>query len=97
MEEGDSFAANLQTDYKHPLNRFDYQVRNDGSNDNDQIAFQADFINPTSENTKWEIGAPGYIDVYKSLFKSYSINNGSGNALPLSNNIKVQGNGEHFL
>ena len=33
------------------------KVRNEGSNDNDQVTFQVDFVNPTSENTKWEMGA----------------------------------------
>ncbi len=62
------------------------RIRNAGSNDNDQVTFQVDFVNPQGENSKFETGLRSYINKQQSLFSSFSVNNGVETKLPLSNN-----------
>ena len=66
------------------------RVRNSGSNDNDQLTFQADFVNPINDNTRFEMGVRSYINDYKSIFDSYAITNTTETKLPLSNNIEYR-------
>ena len=66
------------------------QIRNAGSNDNDQVTFQVDFVNPQGENAKFESGVRSYINKQKSLFSSFAMNNGVENKLPLSNNYAFE-------
>jgi outer membrane receptor protein involved in Fe transport len=66
------------------------KVRNAGSNDNDNVTFQLDFVNPISENTKLEMGARSYINNYKNNFDAFSLQNGVETILPLSNHIKYR-------
>jgi len=62
------------------------QVRNRGDNDNKQFTFQADFINPKSDDEKIEAGIRTYVNDFRSTFDSYSVSNGGEIKLPLSNN-----------
>ncbi|HVG43006.1 MAG TPA: outer membrane beta-barrel family protein, partial [Chitinophagaceae bacterium] len=66
------------------------RVRNEGSNNNDQVTVQVDFVNPLSENAKLETGIRSFINNYGNKFSTYSINNGSETKLPLSNNIEYR-------
>ncbi len=61
-------------------------MRNIGENDNDQLTFQVDFVNPKGENAKFEAGARSYINQQHSLFSAYALNDGVETKLPLSNN-----------
>lgn len=62
------------------------QVRNAGSNNNDQYTFQADYTDPFGEDAKLEAGVRSYINKQRSYFSSFSVNNGQETLLPLSNN-----------
>jgi outer membrane receptor protein involved in Fe transport len=82
------------------LNRFFYpngssfgpaaQVRNAGSNNNDQVTIQADFENPFGEDKKLEAGIRSYINNYRNQFSTFAVNNGTDVLLPLSNNIEYR-------
>lgn len=63
-------------------------VRNDGTNKNDQLTFQIDFVNPVSDNKKIETGFRNYYNKYSSLYGAFAIDNGQEIKLPLSNNYK---------
>jgi outer membrane receptor protein involved in Fe transport len=61
-------------------------VDNFGNDDNDQLTIQADYVNPISENTKWEMGLRTFINDYNSQFNAYSVSQGGvSTKLPLSN------------
>ena len=62
------------------------RLRNAGENNNDQVTFQVDFVNPNGDNAKFETGVRSYINNQKSLFATYALNNGSETKLSLSNN-----------
>lgn len=66
------------------------QIRNVGSNDNDQVTFQVDFVNPQGEDAKFEAGVRSYINKQKSLFSSFALNNGVETKLSLSNNYAFE-------
>ncbi|HVG16470.1 MAG TPA: TonB-dependent receptor, partial [Chitinophagaceae bacterium] len=66
------------------------RVRNSGSNNNDQVTVQVDFVNPLNENAKLETGVRTYINNYGNRFATYSINNNNETLLPLSNNIRYR-------
>ena len=66
------------------------QIRNTGSNDNDQVTFQVDFVNPQGDDAKFETGLRSYINKQKSLFSSFALNNGMETRLPLSNNYAFE-------
>lgn len=105
-EAGKELSANINYNYgdgnntTHIINSFynpdgsPYSdaavVRNDGANDNDNLTFQVDFVNPISENTKLEMGARSFINNYKNSFNAFSLNNGVETILPLSNNIEYR-------
>ncbi len=63
-------------------------VRNSGSNDNDQLTFQLDFVNPVGEDKRIETGFRSYINKYSSLYEAFAIDNGQDIKLPLSNNYE---------
>lgn len=65
-------------------------VRNEGSNDNDQVTIQVDFTDPKGEHTKFETGIRTYINNYTSVFNAFSIDNGTATKLPLSNNYNYR-------
>ncbi|MGN6165570.1 MAG: TonB-dependent receptor domain-containing protein [Flavisolibacter sp.] len=65
-------------------------VRNEGSNNNNNVTFQVDFSNPISESTKFEMGARSYINNYKNIFNAFALDNGNETLLPLSSNIKYR-------
>ena len=67
-------------------------VRNDGTNKNDQLTFQIDFVNPVNDNKKIETGFRSYYNKYSSLYGAFAINNGLEIKLPLSNNYKYTEN-----
>jgi outer membrane receptor protein involved in Fe transport len=62
------------------------RVRNQGVNSNDQYTIQADYTNAPGEDSKLEAGVRTFINKQRSLFSSYSMQNGSETLLPLSNN-----------
>jgi iron complex outermembrane receptor protein len=62
------------------------QVRNNGSNNNDQYTFQVDYVDPFGEDAKLEAGIRSFVNKQKSYFSSFSVNNGQETLLPLSNN-----------
>jgi outer membrane receptor protein involved in Fe transport len=63
-------------------------VRNNGSNKNNQMTIQVDFVDPKGEDGKLETGLRTYINDFTSLFDAYSLSNGGEVKLPLSNNYK---------
>jgi outer membrane receptor protein involved in Fe transport len=63
-------------------------VRNDGNADNKQLTFQADYIHPINEYTKFEAGARSFHNASKSYFNAYDVNSGFETKLPLSNNYE---------
>lgn len=65
-------------------------VRNNGSNDNNQVTAKIDFENQLGEDKKIEMGVRSYINNYKSYFNSFNIKNGGEVKLPLSNNYEYQ-------
>jgi outer membrane receptor protein involved in Fe transport len=65
-------------------------VRNSGSNKNNQVTIQVDFVDPKGENSKIETGIRTYINDFNSQFNAYSQNNGAEVKLPLSNNYEYR-------
>ncbi len=63
-------------------------VRSNGNNDNDQVTFQIDFVNPIGEHKKIETGFRSYYNKYKSLYDAFAIDNGQEIKLSLSNNYQ---------
>jgi outer membrane receptor protein involved in Fe transport len=61
------------------------RVRNAGRNSNDQYTFQADYVDPSGEKSKFEAGIRVFINKQRSRFSSYSVVNGTETLLPLSN------------
>ena len=101
-EQGKEFNANVNYNYGDSKSEADIinsffntngspfqptaQVRNAGSNDNDQISLQADFTDPIGKDGKLEAGIRSYINKQESLFSTFSIDNGQETLLPLGNN-----------
>lgn len=71
------------SEYKQPST-----VRNDGSNKNNQVTFQADYVNPIGEGSKFEAGIRSYYNSFKSSYNAYSITDNGEIKLPLSNNYE---------
>ena len=65
-------------------------VRNEGTNDNNQFTSKIDYENTLGEDKKIEAGVRSYFNNYKSNFNSFSLNDGKEVKLPLSNNYKYQ-------
>ena len=61
-------------------------IRNVGSNDNDQVTFQVDFVNPQGDDARFETGVRSYINKQNSLFSAFAVDNGQETKLNLSNN-----------
>jgi outer membrane receptor protein involved in Fe transport len=61
-------------------------VRNDGSNNNDQVTFQVDYTNPVKEDVKIETGFRSYYNKFSSIYDAFAMDNGQEKKLPLSNN-----------
>ncbi|MEP7277162.1 MAG: TonB-dependent receptor [Bacteroidota bacterium] len=102
-ETGREFTADLtynygsRSDNSNILNNYMYpdgsifkpstEVRNNGSNHNNQFTFQADYVYPKGENTKFETGVRSYRNKFTSYYNAFSVdNNGLETKLPLSNN-----------
>jgi outer membrane receptor protein involved in Fe transport len=67
------------------------RVRNNGSNKNDQLTIQVDFINPKGEDTKFETGIRSFINNFGSNFNAFAIDgSGAATKLPLSNNYEYK-------
>lgn len=62
------------------------QVRNRGSNNSTQYTVQADYENPIGEQGKVETGIRWNRNRQRSLFSSFSVQNGAETLLPVSNN-----------
>lgn len=65
-------------------------VRNRGSNENNQVTYQLDFVDPKGEDGKFEIGLRSYTNNYENRFLATALDNGSETVLPLSNNIEYK-------
>ncbi|RYY58794.1 MAG: TonB-dependent receptor [Chitinophagaceae bacterium] len=65
-------------------------VNNAGGNDNDQVTFQVDYVNPVSESKKFEAGIRSYHNFFSSLLDVYALTTGTPEKLPLSNNYKYR-------
>ncbi|MES2892898.1 MAG: outer membrane beta-barrel protein [Bacteroidota bacterium] len=61
-------------------------VWNDGSNEENQLTIQADYVNPINESTKIETGLRSFTSTFKSYYNAYADDNGQAEKLPLSNN-----------
>lgn len=66
------------------------RIQNIGNNDNDQVTFQVDFVNPQGDDAKFETGVRSYINKQKSLFAAYALENGIATELGLSNNYAFE-------
>ena len=80
------FITNSFTDATGIAHGNPARLRNAGENNNDQVTFQVDFVNPSGENAKFETGVRSYINKQTSLFSTYALSNGSETKLSLSNN-----------
>lgn len=63
-------------------------VRNSGSNTNEQITIQTDFVNPINENSKLEMGLRAFMQDNSNIYNAFSLNNAIEVKLPLSTNVK---------
>ncbi|HVZ55182.1 MAG TPA: TonB-dependent receptor [Chitinophagaceae bacterium] len=63
-------------------------VHNYGTDGNNQWTFQVDFTDPRGKDSKLETGMRSYINEYNSVFSAFSLNNGSPEKLPLSNDYR---------
>lgn len=66
------------------------RVRNNGTNNNNQVTFQVDYSDPKGENGKLETGIRSYINNFNSSFSAFALGNGAETKLPLSNNIRYK-------
>ncbi len=67
------------------------RVRNQGNNDNNQWTIQADYVNPISEDARFETGFRSFINSFSSSYNTFAVDvNGSEIKLPLSNNYKYR-------
>ena len=86
--------SNILNTYFYPDGREFKQpdkVWNDGSNDNDQLTVQVDFVNPNGEDAKFEAGVRSFINNFTSQFNAYAFDELGGSIkLPLSNNYKYR-------
>jgi len=91
-----------RSDNSNILNNFMYpdgavykpstRVRNSGNSNNNQYTFQADYVYPKGENTRFETGVRSYQNTFTSYYNAYSIGNASETKLPLSNNYNYTEN-----
>ncbi len=65
-------------------------VRNDGKSSSDQVTFQADFTDPTGDNSKFEAGIRSYYNKFNSFYNAFAVDNGAEIKLPLSNNYEYK-------
>jgi outer membrane receptor protein involved in Fe transport len=83
-------ASNILNTYFYPDGReYDSpdKVRNNGSNRNNQLTAQIDFVNPNGEDSKFEAGLRTFINNFTSEFNAFAIDSaGFAKKLPLSNN-----------
>lgn len=66
------------------------RVRNNGTNKNNQVTIQVDYVDPIGENARLETGLRSYINDVKSSFGAFALNGGTETKLPLSNNIRYK-------
>jgi len=101
-EAGKELTADLtynygsRSDNSNILNNFMYpdgavykpstRVRNSGNSHNNQFTFQADYVYPKGENTKFETGLRSYQNKFSSYYNAFSVGSAAETKLPLSNN-----------
>ena len=87
-------ASNILNTYFYPDGRefkTPDRVRNDGSNKNDQLTVQVDFVRPNSEDSKLETGLRTYINNFSSNYNAFAIDRaGTATKLALSNNYEYR-------
>ncbi len=68
------------------------RVRNSGNSNNNQYTFQADYVYPKGENTRFETGVRSYQNKFTSYYNAFSVGNAAETKLPLSNNYNYTEN-----
>lgn len=63
-------------------------VRNSGDNDNNQLTIQTDYVNPISEDSRFEMGLRMYRENNGNRYNAFSLKNSVETKLPLSTNVK---------
>ena len=90
--DGNDFS-NIYNTYTNP-NGSEYapatEVRNSGSNNNDQVTVKVDYTSPVGENSKIETGVRSYVNSFQSTLDVHAIKNGAEIKLPLSSNYKYR-------
>ncbi|MEO6315681.1 MAG: outer membrane beta-barrel family protein [Chitinophagaceae bacterium] len=81
-----STILNNYTDPGGAIYKPSTRVRNSGNSNNNQFTFQADYVYPKGENTKFETGLRSYRNKFSSYYNAFSVNNAAETKLPLSNN-----------
>jgi outer membrane receptor protein involved in Fe transport len=84
-----SSISDINTLYFNPDGseyRIPSTVWNDGSSNEKQFTFQADYTNPINESTKIETGIRSFNTKFTSYYNAFADNNGQAIKLPLSNN-----------
>lgn len=90
---GNNFSAIINSYYNPDGTAFTVpnRVQNFGSNDNDQLTVQVDYVNPISENKKIEAGLRSFTQNNTNIFDAFSLTEtGSRTKLPLSNHYKYK-------
>ncbi|MES2647280.1 MAG: outer membrane beta-barrel family protein [Bacteroidota bacterium] len=65
------------------------RVKNNGNSSSDQLTIQVDYVNPITENKKFETGLRTYIENNNSIYNAFALGQtGDETKLPLSNHYK---------
>ena len=81
--------SNILNNYMFPdgsIYKPSTQVRNSGNSHNNQFTFQADYVYPKGEDTKFETGLRAYQNKFSSYYNAYAVTGNAETKLPLSNN-----------
>lgn len=65
-------------------------VRNSGSNQNNQLTIQTDFVNAISEDARIEMGLRTFLNSHENVYNAFSLNNNTETKLPLSTNVRYE-------
>jgi len=65
-------------------------VRNMSDGSNNQLTFQADFINPITTEKKLEGGIRSYHNWFENIYNAFAVESGQETKLPLSNNYEYK-------
>lgn len=65
-------------------------VRNSGSNQNNQLTIQTDFVNAITEDARIEMGLRTFLNTHENVYNAFSLNNNTETKLPLSTNVRYE-------